>query len=272
MNEQDKDSARDAIRDHIDDSIRASIRMKMRGRKLRGDPHMGGGPQGAFHGVIVGAFICLIGVLILLDHLGYISVDHLWRFWPMILILAGVTHLTQTGKRALGAGLVVVGVLFQLDSLSIIRFHWVDLWPLAIIAAGLAMIWGSLEARRVRESVSGDTKNTTNIAAIFGGIERRITAHDFRGGTISAVFGGAELDFRDADMEGDETVLEVNAVFGGAEIRVPENWRVEVRAHTLFGGYSDSTRGSAPGDPNATKRKTLILTGTTLFGGVEIKN
>jgi predicted membrane protein len=267
MNEQDKDS----MRDHIDDSIRSNIKMRMRDRQRRGG-QMWGGDRGASHGVVWGAFICLIGVLILLDHLGYISVDHLWRFWPMILIVAGLAHVTQQGKRAWGTCLVVVGVLFQLDSLSLIRFHIADLWPLAIIAAGLTMIWGSLEARRVRASIPADPQGMTNIAAIFGGIERRITAHDFRGGTVSAVFGGAELDFRDADMEGEETVLEVNAVFGGAEIRVPSNWRVEVRAHTLFGGYSDSTRGSAPGDPNAAKRKTLILTGTTLFGGVEIKN
>lgn len=257
MNEWDKDSLRSSIENDINNRIGAKLRRNR-------DPHG--------HGVIWGAVICAFGVLLLLDHLGYVSVDHLWRFWPMLLVIAGVASFTQPGRRAWGACLIVCGALFQLDSLGIIRFRWVDLWPLVIIACGLMMIWGSIESRRVRAASPGDTQNNMNVAAVFGGIERRITAHDFRGGTISAVFGGAELDFHAAEMEGDEIVLEVNAVFGGVEIRVPENWRVEVRGQTLFGGYSDSTRGSAPGTPDVPKRKTLILTGTTLFGGVEVKN
>jgi predicted membrane protein len=232
---------------------------------------------GASHGVIWGAAVCILGVILLLDHLGYVSASHLWRFWPMLIVMGGIASFSQPGRRAWGAFLIVVGALFQLDSLGLIRFRWFDLWPLIIIAAGLMMIWGSIESRRIRVSSTGDTGNTDtgntmNIAAIFGGIERKIVAHDFRGGTVSAVFGGAELDFRGADMEADETVLEVNAVFGGAEIRVPETWRVEVRGQTIFGGYSDSTRTPAVQDANAPRRKTLILTGTTLFGGVEVKN
>ncbi len=111
-----------------------------------------------------------------------------------------------------------------------------------------------------------------NATAIFGGVERRITDRDFRSGRVSSVFGGMELDFHDANIEGDEAVLEVNAIFGGAEIRVPETWRVEARSQTLFGGYSDTTRVSPSLDANPVKRKTLIITGTILFGGVEVKN
>lgn len=255
------ESEKDTIRSSIENDIHFRIQSKFRRGR---DPHG--------HGMVWGAFVCLVGIILLLDHLGYVSADRLWRFWPLFIIFAGVNAFTQAGRRVWGSALIVVGVLFQLDSLGIIRFRWVDLWPLAIIAAGLAMIWGSIEARRVRDSVPADPRNATNISAVFGGIERRITAHDFHGGSVSCVFGGAELDFRDADMEGEEAVLEVNAVFGGAEIRVPESWRVEVRGQTLFGGYSDQTRSPAASDPNAAKRKTLILTGTTLFGGVEVKN
>jgi len=251
-------------KDSLKSSIENDIRNRMRTKPCR--------DRGSYHGVIWGAAICLLGVVLLLDRLGYVSAERLWRFWPMFIIVPGIASFAQPGRRAWGAFLILVGTLFQLDSLNLIRFRWVDLWPLVIIAAGLMIIWGSIESRRVRAASPGDTHNTMNVAAIFGGIERRITAHDFRGGTVSCVFGGAELDFRDAEMEGEEAVLEVNAVFGGAEIRVPESWRVEVRGQTLFGGYSDSTRGSAAVDPNAPKRKTLILTGTTLFGGVEVKN
>jgi Cell wall-active antibiotics response 4TMS YvqF len=109
-----------------------------------------------------------------------------------------------------------------------------------------------------------------NAHAIFSGVERRVTAKDFRFGRISAVFGGAELDFHDADIEGDTGELEINAIFGGVELRVPDNWNVEARNQTAFGGYSDKTRkrddAAAPGG------KTLIISGTVMFGGVEVKN
>jgi predicted membrane protein len=234
-------------------------------------------------GIIWGAVICAIGVILLLDHMGIVSADRLWRFWPLLIIFAGVVNLvSQAGRRAWGGLLIVVGTLFQLDSLGMIRFHWGDLWPLAIIAAGVMMIWGSIESRKVRDKVrdsvsaaGGDpsTVNAMNATAVFGGIERRISVRDFRGGRVSAVFGGIELDFRDADIDGNEAVLEVNAIFGGAEIRVPDNWKVEQRGQTLFGGYTDTTRlSAAAADANAPSKKTLLITGSILFGGVEVTN
>lgn len=224
------------------------------------------------HGVIWGAVICAIGVVLLLDHMGIISADRLWRFWPLVIIVPGIVNLTEAGKRVWGALLFVGGMLLQLDTLGVIRFHWADLWPLAVIAAGLMMIWGSIESRRTGAGSPGGEQNTMNSTAIFGGVERRVTIHDFRRGRVSAVFGGVELDFRDADMQEEQAVLEVNAIFGGAEIRVPETWKVEQRGQTLFGGYTDTTRVSAAGDVSAPKGKTLIITGTTLFGGVEVTN
>jgi predicted membrane protein len=228
------------------------------------------------HGIFFGALICAVGVILLLDHLGYVSADHLWRFWPLIIVIVGVANLTDATQRAWGLLLVVVGGLFLLSSLDIIRLHWGDIWPIAIIAAGALMIWNSVYSRRVRvasdTTTGADSGNTMNAAAVFGAVERRVTAHDFAGGTVSAIFGGVELDFRNADIQGDQAVLEINAIFGGAELRVPENWRVELRGQTIFGGYSDTTRDAVAPGAEPTKRKLLILTGSTIFGGVEIKN
>jgi predicted membrane protein len=82
--------------------------------------------------------------------------------------------------------------------------------------------------------------------AIFGGIERRVTAQDFQGGHINAIFGGVEIDLTDANMQAEEATLEINAIFGGVEIRVPETWQVAFRGTPIFGGIADKTlrRGS----------------------------
>jgi hypothetical protein len=255
----------DDIRDRIHDEIRDRRReLKELRRRQKGNRH-----DSPAQGAVVGGIVCLVGLLLLLDHLNVISVDHLWRFWPVIIMAVGAAHMAEPGRRQWGGIVLGVGTLLLLGSLNILRVDWAELWPLAIIIAGGMMIWNSLEAQRRRTDIP-ESASTMNAHAIFSGVERRVTAKDFRFGRISAVFGGAELDFHDADIEGDTGELEINAIFGGVELRVPDNWNVEARNQTAFGGYSDKTRkrddAAAPGG------KTLIISGTVMFGGVEVKN
>jgi predicted membrane protein len=266
----DKDAYRDSLQDDIRNRIHDEIRDRRRQLKDLRRQQKGVRRNDPAHGAIVGAVVCLIGVLFLLDHLGVISVDHIWRFWPVILIVVGAGHLVEQGRQQWGAFMIVVGTLFLLDTLNVMHFHWNELWPIVIIAVGGMMIWNSIIGQRRRRD-QPDTANTMNAHAVFSGIERRITAKDFRFGRVSAICGGVELDFRDADIEGDRAELEVNAIFGGAEIRVPDNWRVESQSQVVFGGLSDSTRTAKLPD-DATGTKTLIISGTVTFGGVEVKN
>jgi predicted membrane protein len=255
----------EGIHDRIHRGIHEGLKMGP-GRKQRG-------------GLFWGAVLTLGGLALLLDQMGIISIERLWRFWPMILILVGLWNLTRQSGRVFGAVMVILGGLFQLDTLGIAHFSWGQLWPLAIIAAGVLIMWSSLQARKVSRVVSSglgesetDPRTTLNEVAIFGGIERRITSQDFQGGYIHAVFGGVELDLRDAKMQQDQASLEINAVFGGVEIRVPDDWQVVSRGQAIFGGFVDETKNYRPENSAEPKRKALILTGAAVFGGVEIKN
>jgi predicted membrane protein len=230
-------------------------------------------------GLFSGGIIALIGLLILLDNMGFHALNYLYRFWPMILILIGVWNLACKSGRVFGGVLVILGVLFQLDALGIAHFTWGEMWPMAIIGAGILVMWSSLQARKLSTFVGktvgeseADLRTTLNEVAIFGGVERRITSPDFRGGFVHAVFGGVELDLRDAKMQVDEATLEINAVFGGVEIRVPDDWQVVSRGQAIFGGFVDETKNYRPEPAGDAKRKALILTGAAVFGGVEIKN
>ena len=133
------------------------------------------------------------------------------------------------------------------------------------------MMWGSLERRNV-PLPNLDPRTSFNETVVFGGIERRITTRNFQGGRVLTVFGGVELDLREAEIEGNEAVVQIDAIFGGCEIRVPDHWHVLSAGNGMFGGYSDKSRQSPPDGASATERKTLILRGTVVFGGVEIKN
>ena len=238
---------------------------------------------GEFHwGFVWGLLIALVGTALLLHQLGIIPIDLVARFWPLLLVVFGVMNLMTHSGRFFGFLLILAGVFLQLNKLGITHLSFADLWPIALIAVGLLLMWGSLETRGFlrakakafkdfRDQVTGATGPLTmmNAVAVFGGCERRVAGQNFQGGRATAVFGGIELDFRDADMQ-DEAVLEINCIFGGVEIRVPEAWHVHSRNLPVFGGYEDKTRH--PNNPTVGSPKTLIVTGMVIFGGIEIKN
>jgi hypothetical protein len=107
-------------------------------------------------------------------------------------------------------------------------------------------------------------------SAICSHVERNITAKNFKSGSLSAIFGGFEIDLRNADIEGDEAVIYAEAFFGGGEIRIPETWHVVIEGNALFGAFMDETRQRPPEGTAPAKR--LVIRGTAVFGGVSIEN
>ena len=63
--------------------------------------------------------------------------------------------------------------------------------------------------------------------------------------------------------------LDLFIMFGGYEIRVPQDWNIIVDVVPLFGGFSDKRIK----DPNRVYEddKVLVIKGLVLFGGGEIK-
>lgn len=226
-------------------------------------------------GIITGAILMMVGLAFLLDNLGYISIGSLWRFWPMLLVLAGVLNFIYR-RRAWGTLLMLAGTLLQLNQLGKIHFGWTQIWPMALIALGLFVIWGALEGRNKSvvstSTAGGDPRTTLNEAVVFGGLERRMTSQDFQGGDVTAIFGGVELDLSEADMRANQATLAITAIFGGVEVRVPPSWQVAFRGAPIFGGIEDKTRTPRTDDPANPNLKTLVITGAVIFGGLEIKN
>lgn len=227
-------------------------------------------------GIIIGVILALIGLAFLLNNMGYISISYLWRFWPMLLVLAGVVNFIFR-HRERGILLTLAGILLQLNELGITHFGWAQIWPMILIVLGLFVMWGSFGWSRkpavsTATSAAGDPRTTLDEAVVFGGLERRMTSQDFQGGDVSAVFGGVELDLTEANMQANEATLAITAIFGGVEIRVPPSWQVVFRGSPIFGGIEDKTRTPRADDPTNPNLKTLVITGAVIFGGLEIKN
>ena len=259
------DRMEEEIRDKVMRDIHSRMDARMRRRMNR---HRG------LSGMVPGAIILAVGVIFLLDSMGYLKARTFLQFWPMILIAIGVAKIARRDSRLWGACVLLFGIFLQLSELGIGHFTWSQFWPLLLIAAGAMAMWSALQARRMMPKASGDKtdpRDTLDESAIFGGIEKRLNSREFRGGRLQAIFGGIELDLRDAEIADTEAVIYANAIFGGIEMRVPEAWFVATRGQGVFGGFSDSTHFAPPADPDK-PRKTLIVLGTSLFGGVEIRN
>lgn len=222
--------------------------------------------------VVFGLIVITLGVLLTLDNMGVFEAREILRYWPALLIVWGITKLTTSegGGRFFGIMLTLGGSLLLLDKLYVIDFGWREFWPLLLIAIGGTMLWNSLTRRTqtISPVSSGtETDSVVNHFALMGGIARVNSSQDFRGGELSAIMGGVELDLRHANMQSGEAILNIFAFWGGIELRVPEDWTVIVRATPIMGGVEDTTRG-----PKGDAKKKLIINGTAIMGGAEIKN
>jgi predicted membrane protein len=210
-----------------------------------------------------------------------VRIRHWWFYWPVILIVIGVTKLIDSrhsNEKAGGTIMLIVGSVFLAVNLGLFSWPVWKLWPLILIGIGIMMVMnrgGLLKPNKIFAKAGAIAGKADGIAAkadaiaIFGGFKRQVATDDYRGANYVAIFGGGEIDLRRAQIRGESAHIEVTAIFGGFEMRVPENWIVANEVMGIFGGTSDETRQPLPESPGV---KHLIVTGTAVFGGVSIKN
>jgi predicted membrane protein len=224
---------------------------------------------------ILGLMIIAVGVVFMLDNLDIIYAGNIMRYWPAILVVFGISKALQSRNNSgqlFGWIIAAVGTLMLLDRMDFISFRVWNLWPLILIVIGLNFLRGSWKRKQhfsshPFEDVSTDSDAYIKNMAFMSGVKRIITSKEFRGGEISSVMGGCEIDLREAEMKGTEAQLDVNIIMGGVELRVPMGWSVSVEATPIMGGVEDKSYPAKEGTS-----KKLVITGTIIMGGVEIKN
>jgi hypothetical protein len=112
-------------------------------------------------------------------------------------------------------------------------------------------------------SIKGDDYLDT--VSVFGGVKKTIFSKNFRGGEIVNIFGGAELDFTQADING-RVVIDITQIFGGTKIVVPSNWKV---ISAVFASVDDK-RLRTPASYDT--EKVLVLKGVSIFAGVDVRS
>jgi predicted membrane protein len=162
------------------------------------------------------------------------------------------------------------------------------LWPVLLIVFGLFMIFKPRRKfnqgrwdrsnnrfnRYKREShcyVKEESSNEDFIesTSFMGGVKKNVLSKKFKGADITNVFGGAEINLTQADIETSAT-MELTNVFGGTKLIIPAHWEISSELVSVFGSIEDKR----PIQPNTNmgEAKILILKGTTFFGGIDIKS
>ena len=148
-------------------------------------------------------------------------------------------------------GVRMLGKLGRL--ISLVLFGWFLFVLSAVVLAAL----------KKRDPVPQEPDaDEIDLVATFGPLEFRSTSQAFRGGKVETWFAGGTLDLREARLDPLGATLEVNALFGGGNLVVPEEWNVETSVVGV-GGVGDGR----PRFERAPDAPTLRVEGLALFGG-----
>jgi len=237
--------------------------------------------------VLTGLFLVAAGTLLFAFKMGLPLPP--WLFtWPVALIAFGI--LVCVRHNSINAGgiiLILVGGLNLIDKLEPeLNFH-AFIAPVIIIILGLVFIlkpkrmwkhkrkWNEKVVedfdaswKHAYDEKNNDDSDYIDSTSVFGGVKKNILSKNFKGGEITCFMAGAEFNLSQCDIQ-NQVVLEVTQVFGGTKLIIPANWRIKSEVVTVFGGIEDK-RPLQPGNINYDK--VLVLIGTTVFGGIDIRS
>ena len=219
--------------------------------------------------LILGVSILLVGVLFTLDNLDVFDAGYVFEYWPLVFVAIGAVKLrdaNRTGAWLSGGVWMVVGATWILYNIDIIDVHPIELWPVLLIIAGFALVRRAIKPPRKKREDSEDGTKLSGVACLSG-VSRQTSSKDFRGGDFTAVMGGCEVDLRNAEIGSGEAVLDVFALMGGVDIRVPETFTVDAQVTAILGGFEDKT-DQRDADPN----QRLVIRGIAMMGGVDVRN
>lgn len=238
----------------------------------------------------LGIIMVAIGGLFLLDNFGFpwfygFDISHMIFSWHTIFMIVGIVLIVNHRDNFLGYIFVGIGAFGMLRHLPFFsQFDFSDLLPLILLFIGLWLIlrrngkpttstprFSSFDGKIEEEpqsKYSSQNYDYIDEVSIFNSIHKVILSNNFRGGKITTLFGGTKLDLTQAKLAPGEINLELTTIFGGANIRVPQNWRVLLNVTSIFGGFEDKRFAHYSNEDSS--EGILIIKGVTLFGGGEL--
>ncbi|MBU4534576.1 MAG: cell wall-active antibiotics response protein [Euryarchaeota archaeon] len=213
--------------------------------------------------IILGIIIIVVGILLLLRSTGIIDMGNVIRFLPSIFILIGIYSLIKSKFRNITESLLFITLftVIQLWILNIITLgNILAWWPIILIIIGVGIILSRLRGPPGEE----DSHQKLDIFTFFGEVKRNIKSNNFQGGDITAVFGEINLDLRDATLS-ETPRINVVSLFAEVNIKVPEEWNVNLDTQQILADVQDKSKESPANDE-------ITVGGLAIFSEVNIRN
>ncbi len=193
---------------------------------------------------------------------------------PGIMMIVGVIILLNHRDSTLGVIFVAIGGFWFLSRYSNfnIKHYLYDYWPILLIAFGLFIIFDRRKSTPV--NIGNNNFDETDLdyiddVSIFGGGNISVNSQNFKGGKVTVLLGGKNLDLHQANLAEGTNILETTAIFGGIEIILPRDWKVVVNVTSIFGGVDDKRVINV--NQVYESNKVLVIKGAAIFGGCELK-
>ncbi|MGI6073182.1 MAG: LiaF domain-containing protein [Fermentimonas sp.] len=235
--------------------------------------------------LILSILLILAGLILLSLNFGWIEAPLVSVIfsWAMLLIVMGYLILFTKDKIS-GFIILIVGIFFLLPRLQTSypeTFSWIspdfvdNMWPVLLIILGViifvqVMLNANKRHKMLNRGTSSQTVATEGVidkSVVFGGSKSIFLEPVFNGGCISAIFGGVEIDLSKTTLPEGDTYLNVNAIFGGIVLYVPDDLQVVTNLSNFFGGVDDKRSALH----SAKQPKRLIIEGSLIFSGCELR-
>lgn len=217
--------------------------------------------------IIFGIILLIIGVLFLLRSTGIYNTGNLLSYVPSLFIILGIYSLIKSGFKSISGPvtMIIIFTVIQLLVLGVITCSTLaSWWPLVIILIGAGIIINHYQ----RDKSKVFTRDNIDLMAILGEAQNTIKSSSFKGGDLTAVLGGVELDLRDSQTGPEPAIINVTVLLGGAEIRVPDDWDLKINVVPVLGGVDDNRTRMSNSSPK--EKPDLIINGMVALGGLDI--
>lgn len=199
---------------------------------------------------------------------------NLWEFrlffdgwWTLFIIIPCLISIVENGFGTGNAVGLSIGILFLLSSQGIVNSRIVAklVFPAILILIGIKIIFRDNFNKNVKKNmnININKEGRLEYTSIFSGQKEIYPNQHFSGASILAIFGGIELDLRNAIIN-EDIVINSTSICGGVDILVPSNVNVKISSIPIFGGAANKARPCM--NVNA---PTIYINATCIFGGLD---
>lgn len=216
-----------------------------------------------------GLIFIIVGVVFGLNALGISDIniffDGWWTLFIIVPCFIGLFNDDDKSGNLIG---LIIGACLLLGCLDVIEFEiiWKLMVPFILVMIGLSFIFKDMINSKIKKDIKKLNKNDLKeCCACFSSQDLDFNNEEYKGSSLTAVFGGIKCNLKDAIIE-EDVVINTTSIFGGITIYVPKEVNVKVSSTSIFGGVSDERK-----DKIKDSKHAIYVNATTLFGGVEIK-